>query len=71
MMCFVGCTNTICHSHRKEMYTMNDAQFYGVFIALLIIMAVVEIGMLSICDYLKKIKRLLEKYVNQEPPKGE
>lgn len=50
---------------------MNDAQFYGVFIVLLIIMAVVEIGMLSICDYLKKIKRLLEKYVNQEPPKGE
>ena len=50
---------------------MNDAQFYGVFIELLIIVAVVEIGMMSICDYLKEIKKLLEKYVNQEPPKGE
>ena len=50
---------------------MNDAQFLGGFAVLLIIMAVVEIGMLSICDYLKEIKKLLEKYVNQEPPKGE
>ena len=50
---------------------MNDAQFYGIFIVLLLIMIIVEIGMLSICDYLKEIKKLLEKYVNQEPPKGE
>lgn len=49
---------------------MNDAQLCGVF-ALLLIMAVVEIGMLSICDYLKEIKRLLEKYVNQKSSKGE
>lgn len=49
---------------------MNNDQFFGVFVVLLIIMEVVEIGMLSICDYLKKIKRLLEKCVNQEPPKG-
>ena len=50
---------------------MNNDQFYGIFIALLLIMIIVEIGMLSICDYLKEIKKLLEKYVNQEPPKGE
>ena len=50
---------------------MNNDQFYGIFIGLLLIMLIVEIGMLSICDYLKEIKKLLEKYVNQEPPKGE
>ena len=50
---------------------MNNDQFYGIFIGLLLIMIIVEIGMLSICDYLKEIKKLLEKYVNQEPPKGE
>ena len=50
---------------------MNNVQFYGIFIALFLIMMIVEIGMLSICDYLKEIKKLLEKYVNQEPPKGE
>ena len=50
---------------------MNNDQFYGIFIGLLLIMMMVEIGMLSICDYLKEIKKLLEKYVNQEPPKGE
>ena len=43
---------------------MNDAQFFGVFVALLVIMAAVEIGMISICDYLREIKKLLEKYVN-------
>ena len=53
------------------MYTMNESQFYVVFIELLIIMATVEIGMLSICDYLKEIKKLLGKYVNQEQQKGE
>ena len=50
---------------------MNNDQFYGIFIGLLLIMIIVEIGMLSICDYLKKIKKLLEKYVNQKPSKGE
>ena len=50
---------------------MNNGQFLVVFAVLLFIMVVVEIGMLSICDYLKKIKKLLEKYVNQKPPKGE
>ena len=50
---------------------MNNDHFYGIFIGLLLIMIIVEIGMMSICDYLKEIKKLLEKYVNQEPPKGE
>lgn len=50
---------------------MNNGQFLVVFTVLLFIMVVVEIGILSICDYLKKIKKLLEKYVNQKPPKGE
>ena len=50
---------------------MNNDQFYGIFIGLLLIMIIVEIGMMSICGYLKEIKKLLEKYVNQEPPKGE
>ena len=50
---------------------MNNDPFYRIFIGLLLIMMMVEIGMLSICDYLKEIKKLLEKYVNQEPPKGE
>ena len=50
---------------------MNNDQFYGIFIGLLLIMIIVEIGMMSICDYLKVIKKLLEKYVNQVPPKGE
>ena len=50
---------------------MNNDQFYGIFIGLLLIMIIVEIGMMSICDHLKEIKKLLEEYVNQEPPKGE
>lgn len=50
---------------------MNDDQFFGIFIGLLLIMMIVEIGMLSICVYLKEIKKLLEKHINQEPPKGE
>ena len=50
---------------------MTNDQFYGIFIALLIILAIVEIVTLSIRDYLKEIKELLEKYVKQEPPKGE
>ena len=50
---------------------MNDPQLCVIFIELLAIMATVEIGMLSICDYLKELKRLLEKYVNQEQLKGE
>lgn len=50
---------------------MNNDQFLVVFAVLLFIMVIVEIGMLSICDYLKKIKKLLEKYVNQKSPKGE
>lgn len=50
---------------------MNDPQLCVIFIELLVIMAIVEIEMLCICDYLKEIKRLLEKYVNQEQQKGE
>ena len=50
---------------------MDDAAFWWIFMGLLLSLMIVEIGMLSICDYLKKIKRLLEKYVNQETQKGE
>ena len=50
---------------------MDDAQFWGIFIGLSLILMIVEIGMLSICDYLKGIKKLLEKYINQELTKGE
>ena len=50
---------------------MTNDQFYGIFIILLFILVIVEIGMFSIRDYLKEIKELLEKYINQKPPKGE
>lgn len=50
---------------------MSNDQFLGFFIGLLLIVIIVEIGMLSICDYLKGIKKLLEKYISQESLKGE
>ena len=50
---------------------MRESQFIGIFFGILIIMITNEIGFITICSYLKEIKRLLEKYINQEPPKGE
>ena len=55
----------------ERRYIMTNDQFYGIFIILLFILVIVEIGMFSIRDYLKEIKELLEKYINQKPPKGE
>lgn len=45
---------------------MNDVQFYFIFIELFLIMVVLEIGATLILDSMKEIKKLLEKYVNQE-----
>lgn len=50
---------------------MRESQFIGIFFGILIIMLITEIGFITICSYLKEIKRLLEKYINQETPKGE
>lgn len=50
---------------------MSNDQFIGIFVGLLIIMVTVEIGLLSICEHLKEIKRLLKKYAEQKPPKEE
>ena len=63
-----------CHFHlnrRKEKQIMRESQFIGIFFGILIIMLTTEIGFITICSYLKEIKQLLEKYINQEPPKGE
>lgn len=49
---------------------MRESQFIGIFFGILI-MLTTEIGFITICSYLKEIKRLLEKYINQKPPKGE
>ena len=59
------------HSRRKEKQIMRESQFIGIFFGILIIMITTEIGFITICSYLKEIKKLLEKYINQEPPKGE
>ena len=50
---------------------MRESQFIAIFFGILIIMLTTEIGFITICSYLKEIKRLLEKYINQKPPKGE
>lgn len=50
---------------------MNDVQFYFIFIELFLVMVVLEIGVSFILDNMKEIKKLLEKYVNQESQKGE
>ena len=50
---------------------MREYQFIGIFFGILIIILITEIGFITICSYLKEIKRLLEKYINQEPPEGE
>ena len=50
---------------------MREYQFIGIFFGILIIMITTEIGFITIFSYLKEIKKLLEKYINQEPPKGE
>lgn len=59
------------HSRRKEKQIMRESQFIGIFFGILIIMITTEIGFITICSYLKEIKQLLEKYINQKPPKGE
>ena len=50
---------------------MRESQFIGIFFGILIIMLITEIGFITICSYLKEIKQLLEKHINQEPPEGE
>ena len=50
---------------------MSNDQFVGIVFILLLIMIIVEIGMLTICDYLKKIKSQLEKDAAKQPTKGE
>ena len=50
---------------------MRESQFIGIFFGILIIMITTEIGFITICSYLKEIKHLLEKYINQEPAEGE
>ena len=50
---------------------MNNNQFYGILAVLLINTMIVDMGMLLIYDYLKEIKKLLEKHINQKLPKGE
>lgn len=52
---------------------MSDAQFVGIYFALLIIMITLEVGMLSVCQHLRDIKELLGKKRNdfKQPPKGE
>lgn len=39
---------------------MSDTQFTGICIFLFMIMAILEIGMISICDHLKAIKRSVQ-----------
>lgn len=48
---------------------MRESQFIVIFFGILIIMITTEIGFITICSYLKEIKHLLEKYINQEPQK--
>ena len=50
---------------------MRNDQFYGIYFGILIILMILQWHMMSICDYLKEIKKLLEKQVNQESSKGE
>ena len=50
---------------------MRESQFIVIFFGILIIMLTTEIGFITIYSYLKEIKQLLEKYINQEPQKGE
>lgn len=39
---------------------MSDAQFIGIYLVLLWIMLMVEIGVFSICGHLKAIRRCFE-----------
>lgn len=38
---------------------MSESQFIGIYITLLLTMLILEICLLSICDHLKSIKKLL------------
>lgn len=49
---------------------MMDDILVGILCVLLFIMAITEIGMLSICDYLRKIEKLLRQGL-LEPEKEE
>ena len=48
---------------------MRESQFIGIFFGILTIMLTTEIGFITICSYLKEIKKILEKYVNQNTSK--
>lgn len=41
---------------------MTNSQLVGIFMCLFITMFILEVGMLTICDRLKTIVRLLEKF---------
>ena len=51
---------------------MNDIQFWIIFIFVMeiAIAGMIEIVLFPICDDIKEIKKLFEKYVNQESQKG-
>lgn len=51
---------------------MNDIQFWIIFIFIMqiVIAVMLEIVLFPICDDIKEIKKLLEKYINQESQKG-
>lgn len=51
---------------------MNYTQFcIIIFIVEIAISAMIEILLFAICDEIEEIKKILEKYVNQESTKGE
>lgn len=50
---------------------MGDSQFAGIYLILLLIMFIVEVGMLSACDHLKTIKRILEKMDGERSEKND
>lgn len=52
---------------------MNDEQYVVLSFALLflLILLILELGMMTICERLKEIRRLLEKITEKLPPKGE
>ena len=49
---------------------MSYGQFIGIYTALFIIMLITEVGMLTICDRLKTIVKMLEK-LNAKKGRGD
>lgn len=49
---------------------MSEDLAHGLFFLLLIIMAILEIGLMSVCSHLKDIKKSLQK-LTQNKSKGE